>query len=295
MLGIIVLHYNTINKTIDCINSIKKETHEPYHIYIIDNASPNATGSILKRKYAYDLNITVILNDSNEGFARANNKALNMAINDGCNIAILSNNDIIIKNNAIDKLCISIKENPNAVIIAPRILNNKGCIQNSIKRLRMTVKQYILCETVLNLLFKRKNSISIESIQKVYWVSGCFFAVNLDNFRRINLFDEETFLFYEEYILSEKSRKHNFDILYNPNSEVIHHHGASVGKLNIFAYKERYRSECYFLNKYMINDFGRNNIKLIKCLRIFEVVLLFGLRHNKWNDVKEFYTFVKEC
>ena len=44
-IGFVVLHYNAIKETIDCVESIKKRIDtNKYYIVVVDNASPNHTG-----------------------------------------------------------------------------------------------------------------------------------------------------------------------------------------------------------------------------------------------------------
>ena len=51
----VILHYNGIEDTEKCIQSIKElEGRQDIRIVIVDNASPNGTGQLLSHKYAHD-------------------------------------------------------------------------------------------------------------------------------------------------------------------------------------------------------------------------------------------------
>ena len=51
-IGIIVLHYNNIDDTYNCIASIMNNFDtQSYRVVIVDNKSPNNSGEILKEKY----------------------------------------------------------------------------------------------------------------------------------------------------------------------------------------------------------------------------------------------------
>ena len=69
----VILHYNTIEDTILCVDSIKENVNSNYNIVIVDNCSPNGSGKLVKEKYCNDVDIHVILSERNEGFARGNN------------------------------------------------------------------------------------------------------------------------------------------------------------------------------------------------------------------------------
>lgn len=92
-----------MKKTIDCIESIRQYVNMDYKIYLLDNASPNKSGSILAQKYSGDEDIDLILSKENLGYAKGNNVCINKMIEDQCKYGIVSNNDIVFGPN-IDKL-----------------------------------------------------------------------------------------------------------------------------------------------------------------------------------------------
>lgn len=70
----VILHYQNIDDTINCINSIKKlqGLDSNYKIILVDNKSPNNTGKELEKKYINDSNIETVLLEKNYGFSKAN-------------------------------------------------------------------------------------------------------------------------------------------------------------------------------------------------------------------------------
>ena len=64
----VILHYNNIDDTINCINTIKKlkvNKNDEVKIILIDNKSTNHTGTELASKYSNDKQIKVILLNKN--------------------------------------------------------------------------------------------------------------------------------------------------------------------------------------------------------------------------------------
>ena len=77
----VILHYNTLDETHKCINSIKELTGaEEAKIIIVDNASPNNTGSILAEEYESDTMVDVLLRNENGGFSAGNNAGCEYAV-----------------------------------------------------------------------------------------------------------------------------------------------------------------------------------------------------------------------
>ena len=74
-IGIVILHYNDAQMTESYIRNLNNLSWEDLrgHIIVVDNASPDGSGVLLKSKYADSKNVTVLINERNEGFARGNN------------------------------------------------------------------------------------------------------------------------------------------------------------------------------------------------------------------------------
>ncbi len=105
--SIIIVSYNTIEKTRRCIESINCLTKEvTYTIIVSDNGSEDGTIEMIKKEYP---EVVLLENNSNLGFGKANNLALSKAR--GKYILFL-NSDTYLKNNAI-KLFFDYWENNN--------------------------------------------------------------------------------------------------------------------------------------------------------------------------------------
>mgnify|MGYP001416342161 FL=1 len=122
----VILHYQNIDDTINCINSIKKlqGLDSNYKIILVDNKSPNNTGKELEKKYINDSNIETVLLEKNYGFSKANNIAFKKAKEYNPEIVLVLNNDIIFEDNNfllnLSKIC---KNSKKYDIICPDIIN----------------------------------------------------------------------------------------------------------------------------------------------------------------------------
>jgi GT2 family glycosyltransferase len=66
--------------------------------------------------------------------------------------------------------------------------------------------------------------------QYCYWVSGCFLMSRAADFVAAGMFDEETFLYGEEVILSERLRPRERHFYYEPSLEIRHHCGKTISR-----------------------------------------------------------------
>jgi hypothetical protein len=94
LVSIVVVTYNNLNLTQLCLASIEAETtHIRYEIIIVDNASSDGTQDYLQQFAAGKAHVSLILNDDNTGFSKANNQGLAQAKGD---YLVVLNNDTVV-------------------------------------------------------------------------------------------------------------------------------------------------------------------------------------------------------
>ncbi len=92
--SIVILSYNNLEYTEDCINSIRDFTESgTYEIIVVDNASSDNSVSWLKEQH----DIKLIVNTENKGFPAACNQGMRLA--EPKNDILLLNNDVIVTKN----------------------------------------------------------------------------------------------------------------------------------------------------------------------------------------------------
>jgi polysaccharide pyruvyl transferase CsaB len=115
MASIIIVTYNNLGYNKLCINSIVTKTDYPaYEVIVVDNNSTDGTRDYLRS--ITDNRIKVILNDNNEGFARANNMALKEAKGQ---YIIFLNNDTVVTKGWLTKLVSYLDKYPEIGLIGP--------------------------------------------------------------------------------------------------------------------------------------------------------------------------------
>src|SRR5690349_983641 len=97
-LTIVIVSYNTCNMTLECIDSVLKQTSTiRYEIIVVDNASTDGSAEAIRTKFP---KIKLIASTENLGFAYANNLAATYARGERL---LLLNPDTIILDHAIDE------------------------------------------------------------------------------------------------------------------------------------------------------------------------------------------------
>ena len=70
MVSIITINYNGYKDTCELVESFRQFEDYPYEIIIVDNASPNGDGALLKTSLS---GVTIVCSDKNLGFSGGNN------------------------------------------------------------------------------------------------------------------------------------------------------------------------------------------------------------------------------
>ncbi len=124
LFAFVILHYCAIEETVKCVDSIKNMAQKAnYMIIIVDNASPNNTGLVLKEKYAHDKYCTVILNQENLGFARGNNVGFQYAKKHGADFICMMNSDTYLLDEEFVQQSISDYLETKYYVLGPNIYN----------------------------------------------------------------------------------------------------------------------------------------------------------------------------
>ncbi len=106
--SVVIVTYNNIALNRLCIESIIRNTAYPdYEIVVVDNNSADGTQDYLLRLAEGRANVKVILNEKNEGFARANNQG----ISESCgHYIVLLNNDTVVPPGWLTRLIFHLRD-----------------------------------------------------------------------------------------------------------------------------------------------------------------------------------------
>jgi GT2 family glycosyltransferase len=257
MLGIVILNYMTWSETKKCVESILSTCTLKYGIFIVDNGSTNSSCEILKTAYAGYHNITIIKLNHNLGYAAGNNIGIKTAIQANADNLLISNNDIIYKDKAIEKMNDYLWANPDAEIVGPKIRDNYSkLVSGRFGKLGMREKYLVTTPLrILDFLFTwRKyfySDIPENLIHEIYAISGSCFMIKRSAIEKVGYLDENTFLYQEEAILGFRAAKLGYKSFFLPSAQVIHAHAATTRHYSAFSYRQFVLSEIYYCAVYL--------------------------------------------
>lgn len=287
--ALIVVNYNDTENTVKFIEKISKY-NIINRIVVVDNCSTTANSMELLNNIK-DEKIVVIKSDKNGGYSYGNNYGIRYleSKNEQYDYLIISNPDIDIEIEAIEN-CLQVLENDSDIgIIAPRMYNSENKpIRRSSWKIRTFLLDVIHSTRLLEVLFygKLRAGEYLETdykndILEVEAISGAFFITRYDLFKKIGMFDENVFLFYEEDILAHKLKSENKKIVSLNNEKFMHFESQTIGKSFSYYKKMRqlYKSKMYYHTKYTdINRLQKLIFAFLNLCRKIELIIEIPLR-----------------
>jgi len=232
-LSIIIVNWNSIEFTKDCLASIQSMTTRglEYEVIVVDDASDDDCLSLSARFPA----VKIVLSDRNLGFAGASN----LGVEHSCGRALLFlNPDTVVAKNAIQKMLVRLDSAAEIGALGCRLLNRDLSLQMSCVQPFPTISnQLFTIDWVkrrwprlplwgISALFSENRSL----IQEVEVVSGACIMVKRQVFEKIGGFSTEYFMYAEEMDLCHKLRQSGYKICHVGEAEVIHFGGQSTTK-----------------------------------------------------------------
>jgi GT2 family glycosyltransferase len=191
-----VLNWNCTDETTACVQSLAALSNTGGHaldIVVIDNGSRPDEWARLQDNLR-GARLTLLRNETNQGFAGGHNIALRRALDSGAEYAWLVNSDAVVKPDALDKIVALMDADPRCGAASPVILARDD-------------------ESVFDFVGARHDwaamaSVSAASIEEArqmeaehpreMWLMGAAFMLRVEALREIGLLDHAYFAYYED-------------------------------------------------------------------------------------------------
>lgn len=225
----IVLYKNDITILQNAIQSLLI-ANDIDKIFLIDN-SPSDELRIL----VIDSRIEYMHNPTNPGFGASHNVAIQKAMELGSKYHFIVNPDICFDGDVITPMVEYMENDKTIGMMMPQILNDDGTIQNLPKllpspfsilkrKIKRPIKAY---EKFINKYELRK--VPKDLIYNVPILSGCFTLLNLDAIKKVGMYDDNYFMYFEDWDLSRRMHQH-YKTIYFPKVSVFHEYESGANK-----------------------------------------------------------------
>ncbi len=214
-----VLHWRGLDKTRECLRSVLAIDYPNFGVLLVDNGSDTSDHKILKEEFAA---IEVLTLDQNYGFAGGSNRGLQHAIDAGADLVWLINNDATVDPETLSGLVQIAVANPSAGALGALVVEGE---EKNAPQVGVGAINYLKAKTYLRKLpvFESHGG-AVQTIHPCEWLSGSSLLLRSTALKKIGLFDERYYLYFEDVDLCLRLNKGGFACLLVPGS-VVHHQG----------------------------------------------------------------------
>lgn len=233
MIDVLVLNYNDAMTTLNYVNKIKTYKNVR-HILVVDNFSTDNSVQLLSDIISEK--VEVIVSNKNGGYGAGNNYGIKYLIDKyNSDYILLSNPDVIVEDETINKLEEFLRNNQDYVIAAPFMLDKYRNRQINTAFRIPNLWDYILSFDLVWSKWLSKyfyKDILTENVvyKDVDGVSGSMFMMNAKEMLKHGMYDENIFLYCEEISLAIKLKKEGKKTALLPRQYFIHNHSVSISK-----------------------------------------------------------------
>lgn len=261
--SVIIVNWNGgkyLQETIESLFAKSRDIN--YEIILIDNNSNKDEESYLylEKLKDYD-NVTIIKSEENLGFAKANNKGMEIA--KGRNFLIL-NPDVVMHNNVVKILSDYLDFNEEVGMVGPKIYDIEGNFQQNCMKgkpypkdtlfhLIGLAKAFPNCKTFNGYALRYLNR---DEINECGGLSGCCMMLKKSLYEEIGGMDEQFFMYQEETDWGLRTAQAGYKTIYNPNAIITHYQGVTTKKIKIKSIWIFTQSMMKFFKKHFWNDYN---------------------------------------
>ncbi|KQS89389.1 glycosyltransferase family 2 protein [Chryseobacterium sp. Leaf394] len=247
-LSIIIVHYNVTQLLKACLQSVEKYAADiDYEIIVADNKSTDSSWGDLIPEFP---KVHFIASDVNEGFAKANNKAVKIATGE---YILLLNPDTELEGLYLDEILNFADFKADFGCLGVRMHDARG---NFLPESKRAVPDMFNSFEKLFTGFKKNNSksyyrndISEFDVAEVEVITGAFFLCKKEVYENSGGLDERYFMYGEDVDLCYTLLQNGFKNYYYGKVSILHHKGESTIKDEV--YLERfYGAMQIFIDKY---------------------------------------------
>lgn len=232
-----ILHFNNDSDTKDCLNSLLKLELNDLELetFVLDNGS--------KKEFKIDvsgfkkINLQVLRSNKNTGFTGGHNLIYEKVSDRNFDYFLILNNDCIVSPQLLEEMIKSFDDDKIGGVV-PKIYFTKGHEYHKEKyKAQDTGRVFWYAGGFMDwdhVMSRHRGVDEVDTGQYdqagvIDFATGACFLIRHDVIKKVGLFDEKYFLYYEDADLSKRIIRGGYDIYYQPKAVVWHNNAGSSG------------------------------------------------------------------
>ena len=218
-----IVTYNNMKTIKKAVDTNLEYTDENFRLYVVDNNSTDGTPKFIRENYP---EVCVIETGTNSGFGAGHNIVLPMLSSE---YHIVINPDIVINENAIEKIIDFMDANPDIGLLSPKICFPDGREQILGKRnprLKYLIASRMRDENNPSKLLREyaMKDCDLSDVTDIENTTGCFMVFRTSVFKELKGFDEGYFMYFEDADIARRAKKIS-RVVYYPHATILHEWG----------------------------------------------------------------------
>lgn len=210
----VVLNTNHREDTLQCLETLYKNTYENHRVILLDNASTDGT---VDKVRLLQPKVQIIELDRNLGYAGNNNMGIQAAIEQNADWVFVLNEDTITAQDCISFLVSVGESDPSIGIVGPMVYHHDepDIIQSAGGRADRYYNAWHMGQD-------EPDHGQYQMPHEVQWISGCGIMVRNTLIKQVGALDERFFYYVEEFEWCVRARKAGWRILHVPQAKIWH-------------------------------------------------------------------------
>jgi GT2 family glycosyltransferase len=221
LISIVIPNYNGLEHLKTCYESLKKQTYKDFRLVLVDNGSKD--NSV---QYSHDTfpDAALILLDHNSGFAEAVNYGIKYTLDRiGAEYILLLNNDIELSPDFLEKGLQAFEKTPDASMVAVKMMNyfQRDMIDDCGDFIKKNGgSPYARGHG-------EKDTGQYDKEEYIFGACGGAAFYKSPVFKKVGLFDESFFAYYEDIDFNFRFQLFGFKCFYEPAAICYHKRGGT--------------------------------------------------------------------
>jgi GT2 family glycosyltransferase len=250
--SVIVVSWNAKAFLLDCLKSIESQSFDgSLEIIVVDNASSDGSPQAVRENFPA---VTLICNEHNYGFARANNIGIRASSGE---YLFLINSDVIVRENCFEKTIRFMQARPEVGLLGPKIVGANGSVQRSCMGYP-SLWNSLTRALALDSLFPKSKLFgghlltfwAHDEVRAVDVINGCFWLLRRRAMDEVGLLDERFLIYGEDIDWCRRFNQHGWQVVFFPDAEAIHYGGGSSANAPVRFYLEMQRANYQYFAKH---------------------------------------------
>lgn len=233
VLSIVIVNWNTCGLLLECLNRLSP-IKDRIDVIVVDNASSDGSADVVSQTFPW---VRLVRNVGNIGYAAANNQGWRVAKG---NKILLLNSDTKPDPVSIFAMVDFLNDRPQIGVVGPYLRLKNGQAQVGAAGWELSLISAFCYQSMLHRLFPRvcKGFYLHQPAFRNYgpimvdWVSGAAMMTRRDVLQKVGGIPEHYFMYAEDIKFCRMVRSLGYKVVYLPDVEIVHLHGASSAEQN---------------------------------------------------------------